>query len=138
MQHMASLFKHIVVKQELAMSSEEFFRVFFFVAVGFVYSRWRSIVTDGVCRQIHLTRHFSHPLLHTIRCAYHTAWLKTSHPMCLCRAHSFHPHGIHDVCLIVCCLGPSSVLLLFLSVVYRFSSFSYTLTSRINHCAFAQ
>ena len=34
------------------------------------------------CRQIHLTRNFSHALLHTIRCAYHTAWLKTSHPMC--------------------------------------------------------
>ena len=29
-----------------------------FVTVGFVYSRWRSTVTDGVCRQIHLTRHF--------------------------------------------------------------------------------
>ena len=35
----------------------------FFVTVGFVYSRLRSIVTDGVCRQIHLTRHFSHALL---------------------------------------------------------------------------
>ena len=54
-----------------------------FGTVGFVYSRWRSTVTDGECRQIHLTRHFSHALLHTIRCAYHTAWLKTSHPMCL-------------------------------------------------------
>ena len=31
-----------------------------FVTVGFVYSRWRSTVTDGVCRQIHFTRHFSH------------------------------------------------------------------------------
>ena len=34
----------------------------FFITVGFVYSRWRSTVTDGECRQIHLTRHFSHAL----------------------------------------------------------------------------
>ena len=31
-----------------------------FVTVGFVYSRWRSTVTDGWCRQIHLIRHFTH------------------------------------------------------------------------------
>ena len=37
-----------------------FFGDLFFVTVGFVYSRWRSTVTDGWCRQIHLTRHFSH------------------------------------------------------------------------------
>ena len=30
-----------------------------FVTVGFVYSRWRSTVTDRWCRQEHLTRHFS-------------------------------------------------------------------------------
>ena len=51
--------------------------------------------------------------LHNSFHAYHTAWLKTSHPMCLCSAHSFHPHAIHDMCLIVCCLRPRSVLLLF-------------------------
>ena len=38
--------------------------------VGIVYSWHRSAVTDGGCRQIHLTRHFSH--------AVHTPWL-----MCL-------------------------------------------------------
>ena len=32
-----------------------------------------------------------------------TVWLKTSHPMCLCSAHSFHLHVIHDVCLSVRC-----------------------------------
>ena len=31
-----------------------------FVTVGFVHSRWRSTVTDGRCRQIHLTRHCFH------------------------------------------------------------------------------
>ena len=31
-----------------------------FATVGFVYSRWRSTVTDGECRQIHFTRHFCH------------------------------------------------------------------------------
>ena len=39
-----------------------------FVTVGFVYSRWRSTVTDGRCRQVHITRYFSH-VLYTIRCA---------------------------------------------------------------------
>ena len=78
-----------------------------------------------------------------------TAWLKTSHPMCLCSAHSFHLHAIHDVCLIVCWLRPRSVLLLFLSVVYLFSSTLYLHSDQhflsnvnsvegINHCAFAQ
>ena len=45
--------------------------------------------------------------------------------MCLCSAHSFHLHAIHDVCLIVCWLRPRSVLLWFLSVVYLFSSLSH-------------
>ena len=35
-----------------------FFFALFFVTVGFVYSRWRSTVTNRVCRQIHLTRDF--------------------------------------------------------------------------------
>ena len=39
---------------------KDFSSELFFVTVGFVYSRWRSTVTDGRCRQIHLTRHFSH------------------------------------------------------------------------------
>ena len=31
----------------------------------------------------------------------HTTWLKTSHWMCPCSAHSYHPHTIHDERLIV-------------------------------------
>ena len=30
-----------------------------------------------------------------------TAWVKTSHSMCLCSAHSCHLHAIHDVCFSV-------------------------------------
>ena len=55
------------------------------------------------CRQIHFTRHFSHALLHTIRCAYHTAWLKTSHSACLWRAlipSSCHPRCVFDFLLV--------------------------------------
>ena len=108
-----------------------------------------SAFPSVACGQIHLTRHVSHEFSHTIKCAYHTAWLKTSHPMCLCSAHSYHLHAIHDVCLIVSWLRPRSVLLLFLSVVYFFSSLSYLYSDQqflsnvnsvegINHCAFAQ
>ena len=50
-----------------------------FVTVGFVYSRWRSTVTDGVCRQIHLTRHFSPAQCTCLMMYNHTTWLKTSH-----------------------------------------------------------
>ena len=78
-----------------------------------------------------------------------TAWLKTSHPKCLCSAHSFHLHAIHDVCVIVCWLRPRSVFLLFLSVVCLFSSTLYLHSDQhflsnansvegTNHCAFAQ
>ena len=69
--------------------------------------------------------------------------------MCLCSARSFHPHVIHDVCLIIRWLLPRSVLLLFLSVVYLFSSLSYLYSHQhfisnfnsvegINHCAFTR
>ena len=34
---------------------KKFYSDFFFDPVGFVYSRWRSTVTDGVCGQIHFT-----------------------------------------------------------------------------------
>ena len=40
-----------------------------FVTIGFVYSRWRSTLTDGRYRQIHLTRSFSHALC-TSDCAH--------------------------------------------------------------------
>ena len=68
---------------------------------------------------------FSSCSLHIELHAYHTAWLKTSDPTCLCSTHSLHLHAINDVCLIVCCLRPRSVLLLFLSVVCLFSTLSY-------------
>ena len=63
-----------------------------------------------VCRQMHLTRHFSHAL-HTSRLMWIlTVWLKTSHWKCLCSAHSFHLHAIHDERLIVRSLSVSSCL----------------------------
>ena len=46
------------VDLELAELIRNMLSDFFFVTVGFVYSRWRSTVTDGVCTQIHLTRDF--------------------------------------------------------------------------------
>ena len=71
--------------------------------------------------------------------------------MCLCSAHSYHLHAIHDVCLIVCCLRLCSVLLLSLSVFFfcLLSSISYLYSDQyflsnvnsvegMNHCAFAQ
>ena len=78
-----------------------------------------------------------------------TAWLKTIRPMCLCSAHSFHLHAIHDVCVIVCWLRPRSVFLLFLSVVYFVSSTLYLHSDQhflsnansvegTNRCALAQ
>ena len=73
------------------------------------------------CRDIHLTRHFSHAVC-TFNCTH--AWLKTSSPMCLCSADSFHLLVIHDVCLSVVGLLVF-VLLLFLSVLHLFSSTLY-------------
>ena len=50
--------------------SELVFFVAFFVTVGFVYSRWRSTVTDGESGHIHLTRDFVDTLIlvHTSHC----------------------------------------------------------------------
>ena len=63
-----------------------------FVTVGFVYSRFRSTVTDGGCRQIHLTREFSHSLI------------MYNHTSCssVCTHASPNPHAIHDEQLSVC------------------------------------
>ena len=53
---------------------------------------------------IHLTRHFSHALLHTIRCPYSQHGpIRATQRVCV-RA-SFHLHVIHDVCLSVRCLS---------------------------------
>ena len=60
--------------------------------------------------------------------AFHTAWLKTSHPMCLCVR--FHLHVIHDVCLSVRWLSFVFLSLLFLSVVYLSSSTLYRFFAR--------
>ena len=89
----------------------------FFVTVGFVYSRWRSTVTDGVDRY---TSHlfFSCTLLiirhvHTRRAT-----------QCVCVRASFPLHAIHDVCSIVRWL-----VVLVLSV----SCFSPLFTSSLPH-----
>ena len=47
------------IRMELEVSSHFFSCSLFFFQVGFFYSRWRSTVTDGRCREIHLTRFFS-------------------------------------------------------------------------------
>ena len=80
-----------------------------FVTVGFVYSRYRPTVTDGVSRQVHFTRDFSHA---PCTCD-HTHIVAQG----VLGAHSFHPHAIHDVmCLKVRCWSsfclPSLYLLL--------------------------
>ena len=73
----------------------------FFVTVGFVYSRWRSTVTDGWWRQIHFTRHFSHAQCTCLMMYNYTTWLKTSKGSSVCTSASCHPHVIHDERLIV-------------------------------------
>ena len=79
------------------------------------------------CVKVSVDRYTSHVIFLMHFCtqsdhAYHTAWLKTSHPMCLCSAHSFHLHTIHDVCLSVHCLslrvGPSPVSLCCLPLLF--------------------
>ena len=45
-------------------------------------------VEIGRCRKIQLTRHFSHALCAQSDMCILTAWLKTSHSMCLCAFHS--------------------------------------------------
>ena len=120
--------------------------IFFLLLLVSFHSRWRSTVTDGVCRQGHLTRHFSHAncTFNDMHITLHGSRRATQ---CVCVRASFHLHVIHDVLLSV--VGPRSVLLLFLSVVYLFSSTLYLFFSRhsifnvdtaegINHCASAQ
>ena len=67
------------------------------------------------------TSFFSTAFTHNQMCIL-TAWLKTSHPMCLCGAHSFHLHVIHDVCLSVRCpslrVCPSPVSLCCLPLLF--------------------
>ena len=79
-----------------------------------------------------------------------TAWLKTSQvSMCLLCAFSFHLHVIHDVCLSVRWSFLVCLSLLFLSVVYLFSSKLYLYCARhsifnvdtregSNHCTHAE
>ena len=74
-----------------------------------------------------------------------TAWLKTSHPIRLCSAHSFHLHAIHDVWLSVSsCLSFSCFSLLFTSSLphsacsdQHFLSNDNSVEGK-NHCAIAQ
>ena len=91
-----------------------------FVTAGFVYSRQRSTVTDGGCRQEHLTRNFSHALC-TSDCV-HAHCMAQDEPRlkCVSVRVSFHLHPIHDVmCLSVrwsflVSLSPVSLRLLLL------------------------
>ena len=62
---------------------------------------WRSHRRPKSCSQIHLTRHFSPAQCTCLMMYNHTTWLKTSHTMCPCSAHSYHLHAIHDERLIV-------------------------------------
>ena len=67
------------------------------------------------CRQIHLTREF---FSNTFTLITLTLWLKVSR-----RAHSLHPHAIHDVtCLSVRWLFPCFVFFLCLSRLYLLST----------------
>ena len=104
----------------------------------------------GECRQIHLTRHFSHALLHTIRCACSLHGSRRAVQRDCMRA-SFLPHVILHERLIVRSLSVSSCLSFscFSSSVYLFSSTLYLHSDQhflsnvnsvegINHCAFAQ
>ena len=61
----------------------------FFVTVGFVYSRWRSTVTDGACRHIHLTRHFSPAQCACLMMCITPHWLKCLHAPVT--PSSYHP-----------------------------------------------
>ena len=65
-----------------------------FVTIGFVYSRWWSTVTDGWCRQEHLTSNFSHAPLHMCKL---TARLKTSQGS-RCLSARFIPSTCHPWC----------------------------------------
>ena len=81
-------------------SSRYFFErsLHFFATVGFVCSRWRSTVTNGVCRQEHLTRHFS-PAQCACRMMCHTTLVQVS-----ARARQVISMVIHDERLSVCSL----------------------------------
>ena len=63
---------HVQLLVELMKSFDEV-NSSFFVTVGFVYSWCRFTVTDGRCRQMHLTRHFS-----LAQCAH---WMMYTHIM---------------------------------------------------------
>ena len=81
--------------------------IFFFVTVGFVYSRCRSTVTDGVCRHTPHSSFFSCTFKLNQMCIL-TAWLWTSHPMCLCAR--FIPSSCHQLVassLSFFCFSPS-------------------------------
>ena len=111
---------------------------FFFDENSFCYSwfRLQSIAIHckamGWCGQILLTRHFSRAVCTSNYMHITTAWLKTSHPTCLCALHSIFMLSMmcawaFFVSLLV------FVLLLFLSVVYLFSSTLYLYSARHSH-----
>ena len=89
-----------------------------FVTVGFVYSRWRSTVTDGRCRQEHLTRNFSHA--HCTSNCVHTHCMAQDEPrLKKCLSARFIPSSCHPWCYVferslvvpcfsLSCFSPSS------------------------------
>ena len=91
-------------------AQKKFLSDLFFVTAGFVYSRWRSPVTDRVCRQIHFTRHFSHAHLTRLILCIPTAWFKTCQGSGVCKRASFHLHANLGV-RFVCCTCLRSVFL---------------------------
>ena len=112
------IYKFLVVVRiwmELEVSSQFFIllRSFFFVTIGFVYSRWRSTVTDGGCGQNTFTRDFFSTL--SSLCTHHIVAQGVARRLCI---KHVHPHVI--TCLSVCCL---LVCLLCLSCHYVFSHF---------------
>ena len=68
--------------------AQNIFSDLFFVTASFAYSRWRSTVTDGVCWQTHLARHFSHALHTRLDNVNHTTRLK-------CLYVSVTPYSCH-------------------------------------------
>ena len=93
----------------------------------YLLSAWSLMlfsVVDFTCRQIHLTRHFSHA-----SCTIHFMHI-TLHGSSVCVRASLHLHVIHDERLIVRSLSVSSCL--------SFSCFSPLFTSSLPHstCTF--
>ena len=81
------------------------------MTAGFVYSRWRSTVTDGACRQNTLTQDIFSTL--SSLCTHHIVAQGVARRVCI---KHVHPHVI--TCLSVCCFLVLSSFFLCLSCFY--------------------